>query len=382
MRGSIKKRSDGSWSIVFDLPRDANGRRRQKRITTRGTRRDAEMKAAQILQELSSGNYPLAKKQTLAVYLDRWLELRRQSLAPSTWRRYGDYVESHKRDLGELFLTDLTPLAIEGAISKWGMKEAYRRRRNVSPRTVRHCFDTLKSALRQAVKWGLLTKNPCDSVSRPKTTSSEISALDIESLLHLFEGLVGSPLHCPSVIAACAGLRRGEVLGLRRTDCDMKNGNLMIRKTLTVGMDGQLVLKEPKTRKSRRIVFLPEFALEVLRDHLESRRVLETSAGIELGDDAPVFADDRFSWWHPDKFSALFYYIVRERKLPRVSFHGLRHTYASVALAIGTPLKVTSEALGHTTLATTADIYTHVLADAHKSAAVAFDVALRQKNAR
>ncbi|MGZ3540452.1 MAG: site-specific integrase, partial [Vulcanimicrobiaceae bacterium] len=173
----------------------------------------------------------------------------------------------------------------------------------------------------------------------------------------------------PTFVALCTGLRRGELLALRSDDVDLERGPLHVRRSLEQLKGGKCAFKQPKTKKSRRVVPLQSAAVAALRQVRAKQSAIKLRLrGYNAG--ALVFPDpesDSGEPWGPDRFSASFYYRARKAGFA-ISFHGLRHSFATIALRAGVPMKTVSEALGHTTTAITADIYTHVAVDSLRQA--------------
>ena len=146
------------------------------------------------------------------------------------------------------------------------------------------------------------------------------------------------------------------------------------RSNFAAGSFRAVRFKAPKTEKRRREVAPTAGAIAVLRSQHAQQSELRLHLSGPFGDERLVFPDPRTGEpWKPDTFSNEFLRAVKASRLPKVSFHGLRHSYASISLRAGTPLKVVSEMLGHTTAAITADLYTHVLGDLKAQAADRLD---------
>jgi Phage integrase family len=159
-----------------------------------------------------------------------------------------------------------------------------------------------------------------------------------------------------------------------------------VRQSLEVigtGKDRAVRFKAPKTEKSRRDVALTSGAIEVLRSQHARQSKLQLHLSGPFCDERLVFPNPRTGKpWKPDTSSNEFLRAVKASGLPKVSFHGLRHSYASISLRAGTPLKVVSEMLGHTTTAITADLYTHVLSDLKAAAADRLDAIFQRAEKR
>lgn len=378
MKGHIKKRSKHSWSFWIDLGRDANGRRRQKCITVKGTRRDAERELARVINEIDTGSFVEPSHMTVADFLKQWLDHARNRVSPKTRERYGELTEAHiVPNLGSYKLSQLKPLHIQGFYSDALVKGRKDGRGGLSPQTVVHIHRLLRAALQQAIRWQLLARNPADAVDPPRPAKTEMRALTEAETATLLRAAERSSLRLPILVAVATGLRRGELLALRWSDIDLKTGETSVQRTLEQTKEG-LRFKEPKTQRASRTVALPAIAVEALK----RRKVQQAERRLQLGpvyeDHGLIFARDDGSPWPPDAFSTAFASLIRRSGLPRVRFHDLRHSHASQLLRQGVHPKVVSERLGHSSVNTTLDIYSHVVPGMQRDAALGVDRALRQ----
>jgi integrase len=164
------------------------------------------------------------------------------------------------------------------------------------------------------------------------------------------------------VLFATTGMRRGEVLGLRwyDLDLDLDDCRLSVVHTITT-VSHKPVLSTPKTKRSRRAIYLDANPVDVLRAHRDAQRAERQEAGPAWVDDLDlVFRDELGRLVHPDWFSKEFRRQVDSSDLPPIRLHDLRHTYATLALQGGVHPKVVSERLGHATVGVTLDLYSHV----------------------
>jgi integrase len=164
------------------------------------------------------------------------------------------------------------------------------------------------------------------------------------------------------------GCRRGEALGLTWRDLDIENGRVAIRRAL-VPIDGKLCETEPKTKRGRRLIALDAETVAVLRQQAARQLAEQHALGDDWIDSGRVFTAENGAQLHPERISALFAGLVRAAALPPIPLHGLRHTYASLALAKGVNAAIVSRRLGHATVAFTLDIYSHVLPQVDAEAA-------------
>ena len=375
MRTSIQRRGK-RWSVRYDLPTSRDGRRRQRRCTVGGTRREAEAVAARILEDLRRGTYADVGRTTLLSHvLKEWLSECAYRVELKTYERYRSIVDLHIVDaLGSVRLRDLGPGSISEALTDW-MKQARKDGRPgaLSPTSVNHIFRTLSTALNFAVRRGYLAKNPCQAILPPPRVKSDRPIITLDAL-HTLLGYADDDSFRTAIITAIGtGLRCAELVALRWKDIDFENGLLHAWRAATV-KEGVLTEKKPKTQRSRRTLALPGFvlsALSVLRNEQSAR--YEQLALPAQNEETPVFETCGASW-KPGNFSCRFYRAVKRAGIDKCRLHDLRHTFASLLLASGIDLKVVSDALGHSTISTTANLYVHIVPALKASAANRLDV--------
>ena len=383
---SKRKGPQKTWQLVVDNSEIVEGvkHRRQEVRPFFGVRRDAEDALRAFIQEIRTGTFVRDAKLTVTQYLDAWLAHKRVTVGFKTYLAYELHVRTYlKPSLGALRIANLRKEHVRKALADWSQRTAYPGKKSktpvqkISPRTVHHVFSTLRTAMHDALDDGAITVLPFAKRMSPKKGRAEISALDETQIVALLDYLDRTLLGPVTRLAIYSGMRRGELLGLTWDAIDLENRVLHVRQSLEVvgtGKDRAVRFKEPKTEKSRRDVALTAGAIEVLRLQHVQQSELRVHLNGPLGDERLVFPNPRDGQpWKPDTFSNEFLRAVKASGLPKVTFHGLRHSYASISLRAGTPLKVVSEMLGHTTTAITADLYTHVLGNLKAEAADRLD---------
>lgn len=365
VRGHIRPRGKDTWVIVVDVGKDpATGKRKQKWLTVKGTKRDADRKLAELLNDLNKGSYVEPPKITVGQYLDRWLEdYARANTSQRTFERYAEIVRLHlKPALGGLQLSQLRPLHLQQYYTtalREGRKDG--KPGGLSPRTVLHHHRVLHEALDQAVRWQLLARNPADAVEPPRPERHEMQVLTAEQVRLLLEAAQDTPWYVPVLLAVTTGMRRGEILGLRWSDVDLEAGVVSVRQTLQTSRELGLAFKEPKTDKSRRSLPVPAYVVEVLREHRKRQVEERLAAGPRYQDHGLVVSAPDGTPIHPDSFSKAFARIARKAGVPATRLHDSRHTHASLLLAQGVHPKIVSERLGHSGIGITLDTYSHLL---------------------
>ena len=379
MRGHIQRRGKKSWRLKFDAGRDPiTGERFTKYMTVRGNKSDAQRELTKALHEIDTGTFVEPSKITVAEFLEQWLgSLANQGLSPKTYDRYQEMVNINLVPaLGPIPLAKLEPIHIETAWSAALESGRIDGKGGLSPITVAHVHRLLKQALKKAVKWKMLATNPADMVDAPKVGQREIAVLTETELADLINAVKGTALYMPVMLASTTGLRRGEVLGLRWKDIDLDRGTLTVTQTLGQARS-LLYFKPPKTKAGRRTVTLPTITIEALRMHKIRQLEERLKLGLGRDDGGLVFTRPDGQPVIPASFSRTFCEFVKNRGLPPISFHGLRHSHLSHLLRAGIHPKVASARAGHSSVTITMDVYSHILPGMQEEAAMKIDAVLR-----
>jgi len=311
----------------------------------------------------------LGKDQDLSLghYLKEWLAHTRGRVRASTYRGYESLIRCYAVPaLGEIRLSELSPLQIQRLYSSLLEPE-----RRLSAGTVLNLHLVLTQALGQAVRWGILERNPVKGAQPPRPARPEPVVVDQALASRIVAALSGSAVELPGILAIATGMRRGEILGLRWADLDPDLAHAQVRRTLHTTGRG-LAFSEPKTRRSRRAVALPGIVrpyLERARSEQGLRRSRtptwqDLDLVIDRGDGGPL---------NPDTLSSRWRAFLAHSGLPHVRFHDLRHGHATLMLLKGVHPKVVSERLGHASVGITLDLYSHVLPSMQQDAVRAFD---------
>ena len=239
-------------------------------------------------------------------------------------------------------------------------------------RTVNYIHTILHRAFKDAVRWGRLARNPADAADPPRAgqKSDGIHAWDAVTLRRFLDAsrVAEDRLHGLWVLLATTGMRRGEALGLRWADLDLDAGRARVVQTI-IQIGGVASVGEPKTGRGRRSVSLDSATVAVLREHRHRMHQERLLVGADFNDLDLVFHQPDGSWLRPEAVSECFLRRVRRYDLPRLTLHGLRHTWATLALERGIHPRVVQERLGHSTIAITLGIYSHVSPTLHDEAA-------------
>ncbi|HYE64780.1 MAG TPA: site-specific integrase, partial [Pyrinomonadaceae bacterium] len=281
--------------------------------------------------------------------------------------------------LGTRKLPDVRPLDIQALYThmmapKLKEKEEPRPRvtygLGLSPRSVRYTHAVLSTAFKQAVRWGMLARNPCDAVELPRMVRKEMRALSPKEAARFLEAAADDTHGVMFAFALATGMRPEEYLALKWSDVDLQKGTATVRRTVIWRKGGGWYFGEPKTPRSRRTIPLPASTVRALAEHRRHQAEIRLMLGAEYQNNDLVFASSEGT---PLSLRNLilrhFKRILRRAELPdSIRLYDLRHTCATLLLAAGENPKVVSERLGHASIVLTLDTYSHVLPDMQQAA--------------
>jgi integrase len=378
-QGSIRPRGPQRWELKFDLGRDPlTGKRITRWVTFKGTKREAQAELNRLLNQRNEGTYIDPTKMSLAQYLEHWLAVDiERRVARKTAVRHRQLVQRQIIPrLGHIPVRKLAPVhieAFEAELRKTGYVKGKKAGDGLAAQTVLHVHRTLSQALGHAVKNGVLFKNPADQVRPPRPPKREIAILskaEVATLLRTAEATTeGLSLYLPVLVGITTGMRRGEILGLRWSDIDLKSSRLTVNQSLE-RLSGKTTLKPPKTAGSRRAITLPALTVEALTQHRAKQG--------RIGPSELVFSHDGLPW-DPDSLTKAFDRLIEVAGVRRITFHGLRHTHISHQLMDGVHVKVVSERAGHANVSITLSTYAAFIPTLQADAAAGVDAWLRHE---
>ena len=377
MKGHIRERSPGHWAIVLDVVDPQTGKRRRKWHSLKGRKREAQVECARLIGEHKAGKVNLApNKTTVAEFLDRWLDHMRAHLSPKSHERYTELVDKNIVPLiGGTALAKLQPVIISQAYAK-ALKSGRRDGKGgLSPKTVLYMHRILRQALEQAVLSELLGRNPADKVEPPKVERRQMTALDTDAAAALVESARDTTLFIPVLLAVMCGIRRGEIAALRWRAVDLERGTLSIIASAEQTKDA--VREKPPKNGKGRSVELSSLVVEELRRYRAKQAENLLRLGIRLTDDHHVVMRDDGQPLQPRSLTHAFQIFLEQHKMRRVRLHDLRHTHATLLLKGGVHPKIAQERLGHSSIAITLDLYSHVLPGMQREAAQLLDQNMR-----
>lgn len=362
--GTITRRRDGRWEARATLP---DGRRKSLYGTTR---QEVDAKLVAVRHSNQRGLPVPNDRDTVASYLAQWVETTRPSLRLRTCERYAELLRLHViPEIGKMTLARFSQ-------SPQHLQRLYARklREGLSPTTVHHIHAVVHRALAQAERWGVVARNVASLVDAPRIATHEMSVLGEAQVRALAVEVKGSPHEGLIVLGYSTGMRLGEILGLRWRDLT-RDGEIQLRTTIERRGE-EIVFVEPKTKGSRRRVLLTTHAAAALRRNRTRQAELRLAAGPAWIDRDLVFANAVGGPLPESTLRVAYRAALARAGLPRIRFHDLRHTAATIALGRGVHPKVVSEMLGHSRTAITLDLYSHVTPTMQREAVSAMEAAL------
>jgi integrase len=356
--GTLRRRSNGLWEYRVTVGYDSKGRQRQHSFY--GSTAAEARERARLAPAIAD-----SERITVAAYLGRWLKYREhppggEPLKPLTVHSYRLLIRVHVTPrIGGLQLRRLRPLHVEELLAELAAG-------GLAERSVRNVRNVLSSALRQAVAWGLIPDSPVKPTPRRRQARERKPQATWSSaeVLAFLEAAHGHRLYALFYLAITTGAREAELVALHLEDLDLAAGTLWIRRSLAYVPKQGLIEGTPKTARSRRQLHLPPDAVQVLTEHLE-RLEAERAAARELWTEhGLLFPSTVGTHLSPRNLIRAFQNLQRKTAVSTLTFHGLRHTYASLALRRGLPLRELADRLGHYDPSFTFSVYTHVLPDA------------------
>lgn len=373
--GHLRKRTlksgKNSWQIVVEGDIDSRtGKRNRIYKTIKNiTKREAEKIMRKMVIEVEEGEYVNKNTMTVEEFMIEWLNVYIEpNLARTTVKGYKMNVNIHIiPHLGKIRLQKLKPIHIQKFYNTL-LATPTGKGKSRSPKTIRNIHMNLSAALNKAVDLELIKKNPAKKVVIPKGRKYRAEVYDKEDIKILLESIAGTHMELSINMAVGLGLRRGELLALRWEDVDFENKKVRIQRSLAQ-VKGEIFIKAPKTESSNREIHIPDGLVTLLKKKRLEQNKMKVKLGGEYEDNNLIVCQKDGRFYKPDAFSNIFNRLILRLGLKRIRFHDLRHTHATLLLTMGVSPKVAQQRLGHGSISTTMDIYSHVIEEVEKEAA-------------
>jgi len=384
MSGYLKENRDKNGKTIsfrIGTPRgkDENGKYLYEfRTVKTDSIRTARKELLKLQSDIDKGTYVKPGKDNLSQYLTRWLsDIVKPNLSPRTHELYSYISEKHIIPaIGNILLSEVKPQHLQHLYAE-------KSKSGLSARTVQLIHITLHKALKNAVKTGLLIRNVAEAVDAPKIQRHEMKTMNEDDLQKFLSAAKDTEYYDLFYKLLFTGLRRSEALALRWQDVDLILCTISVTRSIqqlhNVPVEERLSFKQPKTQKSRRLIALTPSTAILLREHLEARKRILKSLNPNLDTEKDfdqselIFCRYDGSPLRPDSVTHAWMKLARRCELPEIHTHSARHTHASLLLKQGVHPKIVQERLGHSGIAITLDLYSHVAPGMQAAAANKFD---------
>ena len=354
--GSINRRENGTWRAQICIAGKRINFSAKTRAECVGWLQKTVANGVQQPEENESG-------KTLGDFLKEWLESVESTLRPRTAIQYRQIVQQHiLPNIGKLRLRDLHIERIDRFYAGL-LKDG------VGVRTIRITHSVLHVAMEKAVRYGLVVRNPAHGAVVPKKAMAEMSVLDEEQITRFLTTAHGTRYHRLYHLAIVTGMREAELFGLKWADLSWNKGMLYVRRQAQRVTGKGMIFSEPKTRAGRRTIKLGETTLQLLREHQQTVQEIKLLAGSRWQENDLIFPSSVGTPLDQRAMLTDFYAVLKQGGLPKIRFHDLRHTAASLMLNRGVPVIVVSKMLGHSKPSVTLDVYGHLYTDMQDGAA-------------
>jgi integrase len=367
--GSIYQReSDGRWVVSLNLGADGQGKRR-RRVFYGNEPTAVYDKIVKAIAERDQARAPADNRLPVRAFLERWLRDTADTRTRAKTRKtYRYIVEQHLiPGLGAHQLVRLGPADVQAFLNE-------KLRGGLAPRTVPH----FRAVLRTALRWEMVYRSAAALADCPRVPRTEPDVPQPARAMEILAAQRGDRPEALYVLLMYLGMRQAEVMGLRWADVDWNRKTLRIAGTMQ-RIDGAFLFEERKVDRPRRLLPLTPF----LADHLQARRERQREERAEAGSACPnsdlVFTGERGQPLHSSTVTGHLKILMDRAGLPSLTCRDLRHASATLHLMLGTDLRVVQEILGHTTIATAANVYTHVLEPTTRAAVERLGAALWQE---
>lgn len=356
----------GKNKYKLDIPIGYNGGKRIRHTETINcTKKEAILIENQIKLEIKNNTFINKRKETVSMFIEEWLKSRKGSVAIKTYKNYELYCKNICKYLGHIKLINLNGKILDSFYNE------LRTKTNYSDRTIKDHYTAMTTILNTAINWNYLNVNPNLKAKPIKYKKREIPCYSPAEVTKLVQVLENEPLKNKLLISLAldTGCRRGELTGLTWEDIDFKSSSVRINKVTQYVSGYGIFEKSTKTDSSNRIVYISESILNLLKEYRKEQLQKKLKLGNKWENSKRIFTTEYGADMHPNTPSKIFDKIIKKYNLKKISFHGLRHTNASLLHSKQVPLKIISTRLGHSNIEVTNSIYTHLFEDELKKVA-------------
>ncbi|MGI5250069.1 tyrosine-type recombinase/integrase [Actinacidiphila glaucinigra] len=371
--GTITKRKDGRYqAAVYVLQPDGT---RARKFAYGKTWAECDVKRRELLAKVESGIPVPTRSARLGEWLPYWLE---NVIKPRRKRTTFAKYEVHVR----LYLVPLLGSKKLDALSVADVRRfLVRVEQQTTAATAKESHKVLRSALSAACREELISRNVASIVEPPQVEQRDLSPWSLDETLDFLAAARTDPLYAAFVIAIALGFRRGEIIGLRWQDVDLEQRVIRVRKQRQ-RVHGEVYDDDPKGRRRKQSLPLPAMCVAPLRWQRMRQAAMRERAGEQWTESDYVFTTRTGRPVEPRNLYRSFTRVAGNAGLRVIRLHDARHGCATLLTAAGVAPRVVMEILGHSQIAVTMNVYTHVVQDTQREAVSHMDRLLRRRPGR
>lgn len=353
----LRKRSKNYIVYLEYFDKESN-KRKQKNMGSYPLKRDATRRLNEIKEEIYKEELLLPNEMNIENFILDFLEKYKINISITTYNNYMRVCKKYIIPLlGDIKLCDIRPIHIQNYVDDLvGL---------LSPKTIKIHLNILNLAFKRAYRLKLIKENVVQFVEIPKSKKFKNEIYTAEDMRILLEKCHGTSLELPIIIASGLGLRISEILGLTWNNIDFNDFTITVDK-ITTRDKGKVILKDPKTESSVRTISAPKEIILMLKQLKKDR--LSAKLKGEKTHRELIFYDKNLEPIAPDVISKKFKYFLETNGLKHIRFHDLRHSHVTMLIEAKVPIKVISERVGHSSVNTTLNIYSHALKEMDQEA--------------
>ncbi len=396
MAGTKRQLYNGTWELCVSLGSDLKGERIREYAYTEEpcSEKEADIQLAELVVNTARNN-GYGSKTLIKDFIPYWQKHHAdEQLRNKTVSRYDDLLERVDEFLGRFSLIEIIkkPTLLKefyAALQKDGVRKDGKKG-GLGIRTIRHHHAVVSSMFSSAVEWNMVKENPCLRVKPPRERRKDKKKkknnfFTIDQAKEFLQALDKLPIKefkykVMVFLDIFTGFRRSEIMGLEWSDFKFSKNSVTINRTSQYTVEDGIYEDDTKNDGSERTSIFPETVTIMLKEYKKQWNSQKEKVG-----DKWIETDRLFIQWdgepmHPDTISKWFSKFIRKNNLPHVTYHGLRHTYGSILLAMGMDLQSVADILGHSSIQMLVQTYGHnVIKGGNKKAAELIDEALLKK---
>ena len=377
-RGRIEKKADGKYRLRVSMGYSPDGRKLEKSKTVYVEGKTEKEKYAMAESEMRRFITELENDRVaggnirFSAFVIKWREdYAIGNLEKNTLSWYNNCMPLIIEYFGKTRICDISVKTIEDFL-KWVVNV-----KNKSKQYANTLLKIMKAMLNVAERWQWIHDNPCKKAMPYSIRKNKISVYNSEMLFELLEALDGYPVRQRLYVylPLFCGLRREEVIALSWANVDLKRKKIYIKEAAVyAGKEFGAYIKATKTESSERVVDLPEFLILIMQDFKKQQYKKRLAMGSAWETNDYIFInEENGKMMMPGSLSYWFRRFIKRHNLPHITYHGLRHTYASLLVKCNVDIARISKSLGHNNVSTTMKIYIHGIKEAERDIAAVID---------